>query len=166
MLGNLGNLQYVHSIQSPVIRFSHFVCDVHVNLLRDGAVSMSELSADGLDRDTGLRHEGRVCMTERMNGQRGAVDLRDMLPEVFAVCLVVHRASVSPWKEQGRPDAVSKADLFLPEQDGLHECEQFRAHVNDTLGHLRLRRLHFPGGERIRFVYRDALRGHIHVFYG
>ena len=134
-----GKSEDLDEIEALIVCFSDFIGDVHVNLLRDGAVRVSELAADRLDRDTGLRHEGRVRVTERVNGQRGAVDLRDMFAEILGICFVVHRASVSPWKEQSRPDTISKADLFLAEQDGLYQCEQFRAHVNDALGHLRLR---------------------------
>ena len=64
MLDNVGNLQYADCIQSLIVSFPDLIGDVHVNPLRDGAVRMSELTADGLDRDTGLRHEGRVRVTE------------------------------------------------------------------------------------------------------
>ena len=70
MLDNVGNLQYADRIQSLIVCFSNLIGHVHVNLLRDGTVRMSELAADGLDRDTGLRHEGRIGMTERVHRQR------------------------------------------------------------------------------------------------
>ena len=118
-----GKSEDLHQIQAAVIRFPDLIGDVHVNLFGDGAVSMSELPADGLDRDTGLRHETGIGMAETVNRQGRAVDLRYMLSEILAVCFVVYRASVSPWKEQSRPDTVSKADLLLAEQDGLYQGE-------------------------------------------
>ena len=65
-----GKSEDLHQIQAAVIRFPDLIGDVHVDLLRDGAVSMSELTADGLDRDTGLRHEGCVRVPERVHWQR------------------------------------------------------------------------------------------------
>ena len=100
-------LEDLDEIEALIVCFSDFIGYVHVDLFGDRAVSMSELSADCLDRDTGLRHEGRVRVTERVNGQRGAVDLRDMFAKILGICFVVHRASVAPREEQGRPDTVS-----------------------------------------------------------
>ena len=38
--------------------------------------------------------------------------------------------------------------------------------MQDALGHLSFCRLYFSGGETVRFVDCDALRGDINVFYG
>ena len=65
-----GKLENLDEIETAVVLFPDLIGDMHVDLFGDGAVRMSKLAADGLDRDTGLRHEGRVRVTERVNGQR------------------------------------------------------------------------------------------------
>ena len=65
-----GKLENMDEIETAVVLFPDLIGDVHVDLFSDGAVRMSELSADGLDRDTGLRHEGCVRVSERVNRQR------------------------------------------------------------------------------------------------
>ena len=65
-----GKSEDLDEIEAAVVCFPDLIGDVHVNPLRDGAVRMSELTADGLDRNTGLRHETGIGMTERVNRQR------------------------------------------------------------------------------------------------
>ena len=64
MLDNVGNLQYVHCIQSLIISFPDFICHMHVDVLGDGTVCMSQLSGDGLYWDSSFCHQGCVGVSE------------------------------------------------------------------------------------------------------
>ena len=54
------------SFQTVIVCLLYPLGYVHINVSGDLAVSVAELAADSLDRDSRLRHEARVSVPERV----------------------------------------------------------------------------------------------------